>query len=598
MTVTSEVRGWPYELKHGKCDICYTCKGCPGYREPKVYTPPTREDTRPTYKEPSGPTERREKKRIRERNKFWLKGNKFYNNSDWDKAIRYYQKALHYDTLNSRIITNLKYAKAYKAIQKGNEYFDRKDWDNAIKFYEIARNLVPKDEYLLDYISLAQAKKFYDIGKQYYSHEDWDNAIKYYKEASDYRPNDLFFSHAVADAEARKLNSIGKSYFESSNWDSAVEHFRRASKLYPFAPYLRQNLKAALGNQLYELGSYYLHDGDWIDAIWSFEHALEFWPDDTEILADLKRARLEQNLEMGQKYFSRGDWDMAIAFFKKAEKGNPYNKDIKDYIKRAIEKKAALARIDPFEKEAKRLMDETLSNLELHEYSLIEKALKNPNWLPDQRQIIIKAIEQDEKYTEELLVAINTLRYSEPLHRPKALSELIPGDILLMEPEGAVGHMLAVADQLSRGRFLETGETEEPASHAVMFYKRDESGTMWFLDHRAKEGSRLIDKELFTKRYSHRKIDVARPRRNIEGKKIWKAVTSVIKKSKEGSIGGSDFGFFGNNLVCSERMGLIIVKIADLKISKRPLNPVTITPGDFYDPDEIGKYFVVTPLIQ
>ena len=292
----------------------------------------------------------KEKKRIEDRNKFWLKADNYFRDSDWDKALRYYRKALRKNPLNPQLKENIRYTRAYKAHDKGRRYFERGDWDKAIDNYEQAYALIPNDQDILESLALARAYKSHEVGKEYYAREDWDNAIKHLKRAREYH-NDFFFSHEVRDAEARKLNVIGHGYFKAEDWEAAIRHFRKAYYEYPFAFYFQKNLEAALGNHYYEIGGYLLHDEDWLQAVMYFERSLEYWPNDAEILRDLKKAKLgfdrqalrdraRQDFLVGERYLYRGNWDAAIRYFKTAEKNDPKNKTIKEKLKLAQKKKA------------------------------------------------------------------------------------------------------------------------------------------------------------------------------------------------------------------------------------------------------------------
>ena len=49
-------------------------------------------------------------------------------------------------------------------------------------------------------------------------------------------------------------------------------------------------------------------------------------------------------------------------------------------------------------------------------------------------------------------------------------------------------------------------------------------------------------------------------------------------------------------VVCSERAGIAVAKATGLDLQTRRLGPIDITPGDFFDAQSVGKYFVVSPL--
>jgi hypothetical protein len=176
------------------------------------------------------------------------------------------------------------------------------------------------------------------------------------------------------------------------------------------------------------------------------------------------------------------------------------------------------------------------------------------------------------------------------------MSDLLPGDVVLLAPEGwavvvpPVDRFYRVAEDLARGDVFAAIEAKTaPASHALTFVKRV-NGKLLFLDH-THQGSRILDLESFEKQYSGRKLYVARPETVPDGRALWEAAREAALKSTS-----ADFGVLPGQIVCSERAAVAVAKSTGLNLRGNRLGPIDVTPADFFDQQNIGKYFVVSPL--
>jgi hypothetical protein len=223
----------------------------------------------------------------------------------------------------------------------------------------------------------------------------------------------------------------------------------------------------------------------------------------------------------------------------------------------------------------------------------------NDVWMQRQQVRIQEAAQRDNAWTTEVLQSIQQTQVPVPnLHRPRKLEDLRPGDILLVTPEGTLSKTIVSADllirsanHLSRGEISRAVQAEKaPVSHALTFVK-SVGNKQLFLDHRKKEGSRILDQAQLRHRYGHRGIYVARPQMVVDGRQLWQAAREAALKKK------SDFGLFGEDVVCSERAALAVAKATGgQSLAEHRLGPVDITPGDFFDREGPGKYFIVSPL--
>jgi hypothetical protein len=227
---------------------------------------------------------------------------------------------------------------------------------------------------------------------------------------------------------------------------------------------------------------------------------------------------------------------------------------------------------------------------------------RNAEWLRRQQKVIRQAVKEDKAWTSEAIAAITQLRAPNPAFRPRALDDLHPGDILLISPDDSlIATGITVADPLYRAiDYFSAGDVSAPGlkrgavSHALTFI-RTVNGEMLFLDH-TREGSRILNTDAYLRMYGKRPMYVARPQAKVDGRKLWEVAREAAMKKK------SDYGFIGNNVVCSERAAIAVAKATGAPMDKEHhtmkkfSGPVDITPNDFFDDRHVGKFFLVSTL--
>lgn len=219
----------------------------------------------------------------------------------------------------------------------------------------------------------------------------------------------------------------------------------------------------------------------------------------------------------------------------------------------------------------------------------------NAAWMHTQERLIREAVAYDSKWRNAVLTSLQSGVPPDPVARPKTMADVLPGDILLFEPEGwsvvipPLDRFYRAAEELARGKvFAAVAQQKEPVSHAISVVKRV-NGVTLFLDH-THVGSRILDQKQLDRQYANRKIYVARPQTMVDGRQLWETASAAALRRK------SDFGVTPGRLVCSERAGIAVAKATGLDLQTRRLGPIDITPGDFFDTQSVGKYFVVSPL--
>ncbi len=215
----------------------------------------------------------------------------------------------------------------------------------------------------------------------------------------------------------------------------------------------------------------------------------------------------------------------------------------------------------------------------------------NKEWLSKQQDLIRQVAASEKKRNIEILSAMS--KATVPNLPPKSLNDLKSGDIILLKPDSSSRGSRAIpyGDLLSRWVHGSHTPQKYDISHSVVYLKTV-NGKRLYLDHTIDDKfARIIDEDIFLKRYGKRLSYVARPKAVIDGKKLWAVARKAALKDN------TPYGVFGKSVVCSELDRFAVVQASGRRL---PLNETRfgpdITPADFIDPETEGKYFVVTPL--
>ena len=122
----------------------------------------------------------------------------------------------------------------------------------------------------------------------------------------------------------------------------------------------------------------------------------------------------------------------------------------------------------------------------------------NQAWLRNQEELIRQRTEADLAWQRAVLQSLHDIKVPLPSH-PTSFAGLLPGDVVLFEPESGWNSVIPPLDYLYRvAEDLADGDVHAaiqrrpaPVSHALTFVKRT-NGVLLFLDH-TNEGSRMID---------------------------------------------------------------------------------------------------------
>jgi len=224
-------------------------------------------------------------------------------------------------------------------------------------------------------------------------------------------------------------------------------------------------------------------------------------------------------------------------------------------------------------------------------------------WLKRHEQAVRQGAAQNKKWADEVLKAFEAGSVPDPAHRPKTMKDLRPGDIILVSPAagkaGRVSRWIRAADEFISG-------VKSPASHALAYIGRDASGRALFLDQVPIEGSRIRGETEFRQLYETREMHVAAVAKVLtpkQGRRLLRASLEAWEQEKQHWGPGSEYGVLGKNLVCSEAALVGVGKATGVdyrqltqKTRLKAIASIDITPADFFDKENLGKYFVISPL--
>lgn len=227
----------------------------------------------------------------------------------------------------------------------------------------------------------------------------------------------------------------------------------------------------------------------------------------------------------------------------------------------------------------------------------------NAAWLARQEAQVRAAAASDARWRKAILDAIDKATVPSPYIGPATLADAKPGDVLLLVPEQGFSptRLIPPADWIYRvAEHWRSGETfreaiqtpTAPVSHAVTMVKAV-NGQMLFLDH-THLGMKILTKADFEAKYSHRGMYVARPTTPVDGRALWDAASRAARFTS--TTGKSGYGVGCDRKVCSTTAGLLVAQSTGVSLDNHRFGPIDVTPGDFFDNEASGKYFVVTPI--
>lgn len=355
--------------------------------------------------------------------------------------------------------------------------------------------------------------------------------------------------------------------------------------------------------------------------------------------------------QRGVDFYNKGDWANAVIAFQEAADKDPGSQIIKDNLASAkaqllfqqqqIQNKAAVLKmqqtIQDFTKSLNPVtstggldfdgknppggsggngggLDFMTAKIDLPAEKIVQQEQDefdkmNAAWMNKQKELISQRLQEPNRWSTSVYQSLKT---KEPPLPYKKISELQPGDVLLIAPDGILGNLIAGADRFTSGN-------QSAASHTLIFIK-EVNGKKLFLDNTPGisdatngRGPHIITEEQFLKIYGGRDADVARPAvmgiaqplNKDESEKLWNAARELAAAELKGEttkygnrLDKTNYGLWGNdNIVCSEASRWALVKagrkIPETSSPLKKLMGIGFGPADFFGDEQD---FIVTPL--
>ncbi|MFT3846023.1 MAG: hypothetical protein QM725_13290 [Lacibacter sp.] len=315
--------------------------------------------------------------------------------------------------------------------------------------------------------------------------------------------------------------------------------------------------------------------------------------------ADIRIAKSRDLENKGDAQLRTGHYKKAVRWYRKAYWQDPNNSDALSKIKTAKEKKAATVVHKPTPAPKPKPSPPANNNLSSNEIAAAEQKKMENNtsvWIEEQKRIFAEKRRYPNKWCSSLKNSLLS-KAPPPLLSPKKFSELEPGDVILVAPNG-FNEVIRLADSVASGGAY--------ASHALIFLK-EINGKKYFLDNVPSTGPQIITEDQFRKEYMSRDMMIAQSKKfgvaqPLDKKETEEMFDAAVKMAQENRKTGNlpfinNYGVKGpNNMVCSESAWMLINtagrKIPGTDFGIKTKVGVRFSPADFFN----EKYFLVMPM--
>jgi hypothetical protein len=198
-----------------------------------------------------------------------------------------------------------------------------------------------------------------------------------------------------------------------------------------------------------------------------------------------------------------------------------------------------------------------------------------------------------QKDNDTVTGVIKSLKIKAPPSPIKNLSELTPGDVILISPDGKMSKLLNKVDRWA------SDDSRSPASHTAT-YIGEKYGKRFYLNNTPEEGPVIMEERYFLAKYYERDMHVAtmvgEPLSKHQGDELWKGATELTKTGGYGISTLPSPLKANDNMVCSEASRWLLLRagkyVPETKDATKSI-AVKFSPADFYDDQQ---YFIVHKL--
>jgi len=429
----------------------------------------------------------------------------------------------------------------------------------------------------------------YNKGIDHFRAGRYKEALASFLEADSHIGGDAETQKMIARSRAALYRASAEQAANSGDFDAALALLDKAQEIYPLNSSTTEKNLLWVANTIRDKGWKERVAGNLVQAEKLMRHALQLDP-----------SNAKWHDELGLILKTQKRYDEAVAEFVTALEYAPHDASILEdlaiseyYRDRLDESEANFREV---------LLTEARDRTKKAMAAVAEDNGAGSDAWATRRQAAVAAAD-DERATWRATVKakLEHLEVPEAELAPRPASALRPGDIVLLAPSDVSSQVIAVADQLYTGRFFR-GDFESKASHALTFLGRDARRRALFLDNTLGRGPHVIGQTEFEQEYGKRPAFMATPTRPMNGRILLEAALSAADQQKDRVLGGlwrTGWGVWGtNNKVCSELCGWAITRGTGTNLPSHRLGLIDLTPGDFFDEDHAGKYFIVVPLAK
>lgn len=308
---------------------------------------------------------------------------------------------------------------------------------------------------------------------------------------------------------------------------------------------------------------------------------------------EIRSAKARDLINKGDAQLKYGKYNKAIRWYRKAYWYDPNNEYALRKIKEAKEKKTTNVVVH----KPKPAPGNTV--LSPNEVAALEqkKMMGNTSeWIKEQQRLFAEKRRYPNSWCNYLKNSLLS-KAPPPLLSPKKYSELEPGDVILVAPNG-FNEVIRLADSIASGGAY--------ASHTLIFLKTI-NGKKYFLDNIPSTGPKIITEDQFKSEYVSRDMMIAQSKKfgvaqPLDKKEVEEMFDLAVKMAQENRKTGkfpfiNNYGLKGpDNMVCSESAWMLINaagrKIPGTDFGLKTKVGVHFSPADFFN----QKYFLVTPM--
>ncbi len=315
------------------------------------------------------------------RQEYMQNGIDFFQNKDFEKAKKYFQKVLEIDPDNNEAreyiercdeeLENLKkQEKIAKIITDGMIFYRKRKYTDAIKIWKKVKEIDPENRIIDEYIEYARRaqeesmNKFYNNGVKYFEQGDLLKAKENLEKALQANPHLKKAKKKLAEVKSAIFQKIyeakkkGKTEFKKGNYKKAIKYFEEVLTYEKENDEIEDYLKLSEeARSALKEGKKLLKAKKYAEAMEKFNLVLELNKNDKKASNYIKQLLIEGK-KQASKWFNQG-----LNYYKKGD------------LKRAYIRFLSVVEIEPNHQEARKMLNKVKAEIDKKCASLYKSAI-------------------------------------------------------------------------------------------------------------------------------------------------------------------------------------------------------------------------------